>query len=47
MLLQVAAVVGEDAAKAQELSKTLPVELPRAVFLQGMAGSITEQVTLV
>jgi len=46
MVLQVAAVVGEDAAKAQELFKTVPVEVPRAVFLQGMADSMTEQAAL-
>lgn len=46
MVLQTAAVVGEDVAKAQEMFKTLPVEVPRAVFLQGMAESIAEQATL-
>ncbi len=46
MVLQTAAVVGEDVAKAQELFKTLPVEVPRAVFLQGMADSMAEQATL-
>lgn len=46
VVLQTAAVVGEDVAKAQELFKTLPVEVPRAVFLQGMADSMVEQATL-
>lgn len=46
VVLQVATVVGEDAAKAQELFKTVPVEVPRPVFLQGMADSMVAQATL-
>jgi len=45
-VLQVAAVVGEDVPKAQEMFKTLPVEVSRAVFLQGMADSMVAQAAL-
>jgi hypothetical protein len=46
LVLQAAEVVGEDAAKAQELYKTQPVEVPRAVFFHGLANSIVDQSAL-
>ena len=45
VLLQTAAVVGaaEDTAKAAEAFKNSPVQVPRAVFLFGLAESLLEQ----
>jgi hypothetical protein len=46
ILLQSSALVGEDPAKAAELFKTQPVEVPRAVFLHGLGDSLVEQSAL-
>jgi hypothetical protein len=46
VVLQAADVVGEDPAKAQELFKTQPVQVSRAVFFHGLAKSIVEQSAL-
>lgn len=48
VLLETAAVVGagEDTAKAAALFKTLPVEVPREVFLYGVAGSLFTQAAI-
>jgi hypothetical protein len=46
VLLQTSAVAGEEPPKAAELFKTQPVEVPRAVFLHGMADSLVAQSAL-
>lgn len=46
VVVQTAEVVGADAAQAQELFKTVPVEVPRAVFLYGLANGMDEQAAL-
>jgi hypothetical protein len=45
VLLETAGVVGagEDTAKAAEMFKTQPVEVPRAEFFFGLADSLVEQ----
>lgn len=46
VVLEAADIVGEDTAKAAELFKTLPVQVPQAVFLHGLADSMVDQAAL-
>ncbi len=46
VVLEASDIVGEDPAKAAELFKTQPVQVPRAVFLHGLADSMVEQAAL-
>jgi len=46
IVLQAAAAVGEDPAKAAEMFKAQPLEVPRFVFLHGVADGLVEQSAL-
>jgi len=46
VLLEAADLAGEDPAKAAETFKTQPVQVPRAVFLHGLADGLVDQSAL-